>query len=67
MDFSIRTATPAEQMYSYTRTQFEGIQDRSSANTFSELCSFPVQRRDFYGKCSDRQCNLCCQSGFYWR
>lgn len=50
-----------------TRTQFEGIQDRSSANTFSELCSFPIQRRDFYGKCSDRQCNLCCQSGFCWR
>ena len=37
-----------------TRTQFEGIQDRSLANTFSELCSFPVQRRDYYGKCSDR-------------
>ena len=30
-----------------TRTQFEGIQDRSSANTFSELCSFPVQGGTF--------------------
>ena len=35
-----------------TRAQFESIYARSSANTFSE--QFPVQRGDFYGKCSDR-------------